>query len=45
MKPIALLGRPPRSRVRSITMAIMYAYLFLAVILLAVKAVKLAGGL
>jgi NRAMP (natural resistance-associated macrophage protein)-like metal ion transporter len=45
MKPIALLGRPPRSRVRSITMAVMYAYLFLAVILLAVKAVKLAGGL
>jgi NRAMP (natural resistance-associated macrophage protein)-like metal ion transporter len=45
MKPIALLGRPPRSRVRTITMAVMYAYLFLAVILLAVKAVKLAGGL
>ncbi len=44
MKPIALLGRPPTSRVRTVTMATMYAYLFLAVILLAVKAVKLSGG-
>jgi Mn2+/Fe2+ NRAMP family transporter len=44
MKPIALLGRPPRSRVRTVTMATMYIYLFLAVALLAVKAVKLAGG-
>jgi Mn2+/Fe2+ NRAMP family transporter len=43
MKPIALLGRPPRSRLRTVTMASMYAYLFLAVILLAVKAAKLAG--
>jgi Mn2+/Fe2+ NRAMP family transporter len=45
MKPIALLGRPPRSRVRTITMATMYAYLFLAVVLLVVKAIKLGGGL
>ena len=44
MKPVSLLGRPPRSRVRTITMATMYAYLLLAVILLAVKAAKLAGG-
>ena len=43
MKPIALLGRPPRSRVRTATMATMYGYLLLAVILLAVKAAKLAG--
>ena len=43
MKPIALLGRPPRSTLRTITMATMYGYLFLAVILLAVKAAKLAG--
>ncbi|HYB54451.1 MAG TPA: manganese transporter, partial [Thermoanaerobaculia bacterium] len=45
MKPIALLGHPPRSRIRTVTMATMYAYLFLSVILLAVKAAKLAGGL
>ena len=44
MKPVSLLGRPPRSRVRTITMATMYAYLFLAVVLLAVKAARLAGG-
>ncbi|HUZ15598.1 MAG TPA: Nramp family divalent metal transporter [Gaiellaceae bacterium] len=43
MKPIALLGRPPRSRIRTITMATMYGYLLLSVILLAVKAAKLAG--
>ena len=43
MKPVALLGSPPRSRVRTLTLATMYAYLFLAVILLAVKAAKLAG--
>jgi len=45
MKPIALLGGPPRSRVRTVTMTTMYAYLFLAVALLAFKAAKLAGGL
>jgi NRAMP (natural resistance-associated macrophage protein)-like metal ion transporter len=45
MKPLALLGRPPASRVRSVTMAAMYIYLFAAVILLAVKAAKLAGAI
>jgi len=44
MKPVALLGRPPWSRARAATMTTMYVYLFLAVALLAVKAVKLAGG-
>jgi NRAMP (natural resistance-associated macrophage protein)-like metal ion transporter len=44
MKPLALLGRPPASRVRTVTMAVMYVYLFAAVILLAVKAAKLSGA-
>ncbi len=44
MKPVALLGRPPWSRVRAMTMTVMYVYLLAAVVLLAVKAAKLAGG-
>jgi NRAMP (natural resistance-associated macrophage protein)-like metal ion transporter len=44
MPPLALLGRPPWSRVRAVTMATMYVYVFLAVALLAVKAARLAGG-
>jgi Mn2+/Fe2+ NRAMP family transporter len=43
MKPIALLGRPPQSGVRTVTMATMYLYVFVAIVLLAVKAAKLAG--
>jgi NRAMP (natural resistance-associated macrophage protein)-like metal ion transporter len=43
MKPIALLGRPPQSGVRTATMATMYLYVFVAIVLLAVKAAKLAG--
>jgi hypothetical protein len=42
MKPIALLGRPPDSRVKTATM---YGYIFLDVILLVLfKAVRLTGG-
>jgi len=44
MKPIALLGRPRPSRLRTVTMATMYGYLVLAVALLALKAARLAGG-
>jgi NRAMP (natural resistance-associated macrophage protein)-like metal ion transporter len=43
MKPIALLGRPPTSRVRTATMATMYLYVFVAIVLLAYKAATLAG--
>ena len=43
MKPIALLGRPPRSGARTVTMATMYLYVLVAIVLLAVKAAKLAG--
>jgi NRAMP (natural resistance-associated macrophage protein)-like metal ion transporter len=44
MPPLALLGRPEWSRSRKVTMLAMQAYLFLAVVLLVVKAVQLAGG-
>jgi len=44
MPPLALLGRPEWSRSRKVTMLTMQAYLFVAVILLVVKAVQLAGG-
>ncbi len=43
MPPLALLGRPVWSRGRVITMYLMWGYLFLAVGLLVVKAVRLAG--
>src|SRR5579864_1070827 len=43
MKPIALLGRPPQSGARTVTMATMYLYVLVAIVLLAVKAAKLAG--
>jgi hypothetical protein len=44
MPPLALLSRPVWSRSRKVTMLAMQAYLFLAVVLLVVKAVQLAGG-
>jgi NRAMP (natural resistance-associated macrophage protein)-like metal ion transporter len=44
MPPLALLGKPPWSRTRALTMYLMYGYLAVAVILLAVKATRLAGG-
>ncbi|HUE26461.1 MAG TPA: NRAMP family divalent metal transporter [Solirubrobacteraceae bacterium] len=44
MPPIALLSRPPQSRARRAAMLSMEAYLLLAVALLIVKAVQLAGG-
>jgi NRAMP (natural resistance-associated macrophage protein)-like metal ion transporter len=43
MPPIALLGRPPWSRGRTWTMRVLSGYLALAVVLLLVKAVQLAG--
>jgi hypothetical protein len=43
MPPLALLGKPPWSRTRSLVMYLMYGYLALAVILLVVKAVQLGG--
>jgi hypothetical protein len=44
MPPLALLGRPRWSTARKVTMLTMQAYLFVAVVLLVVKAVQLAGG-
>jgi NRAMP (natural resistance-associated macrophage protein)-like metal ion transporter len=44
MPPIALLARPQASTARKAAMLSMQAYLLLAVALLAVKAVQLAGG-
>ena len=44
MPPLALLGRPEWSMSRKVTMMTMQAYLFVAVVLLVVKAVQLAGG-
>jgi amino acid transporter len=44
MPPLALLGRPQWSTARKVTMLAMQAYLFVAVVLLVVKAVQLAGG-
>ena len=42
--PLALLGKPTWSRTRTLTMYLMYGYLAIAVVLLAVKAAQLAGG-
>jgi hypothetical protein len=39
-----LLGRPEASTVRKVTMLSMEGYLLLAIILMVVKAVQLAGG-
>jgi Mn2+/Fe2+ NRAMP family transporter len=44
MPPIALLGRPEWSTGRKFTILTMYGYLVIAVILMIVKAVQLAGG-
>ena len=44
MPPLALLARPPASTGRKIAMFAMEGYLLLAVALLIVKAVELAGG-
>jgi Mn2+/Fe2+ NRAMP family transporter len=44
MPPLALLGRPPWSRVRVWTMRMLSGYLVLAVLLLLVKAVELGTG-
>jgi NRAMP (natural resistance-associated macrophage protein)-like metal ion transporter len=44
MPPIALLSRPPQSAGRRAAMLAMEAYLLLAIVLLIVKAVQLAGG-
>jgi NRAMP (natural resistance-associated macrophage protein)-like metal ion transporter len=44
MPPLALLGRPEASTVRRVAMFSMEGYLLLAIILMVVKAVQLAGG-
>ena len=44
MPPLALLGKPEWSRGRIIAMYTMWGYLFVAIILLIVKAVRLAGA-
>jgi Mn2+/Fe2+ NRAMP family transporter len=44
MPPIALLSRPPQSAARKAAMLSLEAYLLLAIVLLIVKAVQLAGG-
>jgi hypothetical protein len=44
MPPVALLERPPESRARRVAMLSLEAYLLLAIALLIVKAVQLAGG-
>ena len=44
MPPIALLSRPPESPARRAAMLAMEGYLLLAIVLLIVKAVQLAGG-
>ncbi|MGI8572468.1 MAG: Nramp family divalent metal transporter [Solirubrobacteraceae bacterium] len=44
MPPLALLARPPASAARKWAMLTMEGYLLLAVVLLVVKAVQLAGG-
>ncbi len=44
MPPIALLSRPPQSPARRAAMLAMEGYLLLAIALLIVKAVQLAGG-
>ena len=42
MPPLALLERPTWTRGRTTTMYLMYAYLFVAVVLLFVKAVQIS---
>jgi len=44
MPPLALLGKPEWSRTRHLTMYLMYGYLAITVVLLAIKAARLAGG-
>jgi hypothetical protein len=44
MPPLALLGRPPWSRGRIVTMWGLRIYLVIAVVLLLVKAVQLGAG-
>ena len=44
MPPIALLARPKQSVGRRVTMLALEGYLLLAIALLIVKAVQLAGG-
>jgi hypothetical protein len=44
MPPIALLSRPKQSVGRRVTMLALEAYLLLAIALLIVKAIQLAGG-
>jgi Mn2+/Fe2+ NRAMP family transporter len=44
MPPLALLQRPPASTARKIAMLSLEGYLLLAIVLLIVKAVQLAGG-
>jgi Mn2+/Fe2+ NRAMP family transporter len=44
MPPLGLLGKPVWSRTRTLTMYLMYGYLAIAVILLIVKATRLAGA-
>jgi hypothetical protein len=44
MPPLALLGKPTWSRTRTLTMYLMYGYLAIAVILLIIKATRLAGA-
>jgi NRAMP (natural resistance-associated macrophage protein)-like metal ion transporter len=44
MPPLALLGKPEWSRGRLLAMYLMRGYVFVAVILLAVKVARLAGG-
>jgi hypothetical protein len=44
MPPVALLARPKQSAARKAAMLALEAYLLLAIVLLTVKAVQLAGG-
>jgi hypothetical protein len=44
MPPLALLGKPEWSRSRVVAMYAMWGYLFVAIALLVVKAVRLTGG-
>ena len=44
MPPLALLGRPPWPRTRTVGMYALRAYLVVAVLLLVVRAVQLTGG-
>jgi NRAMP (natural resistance-associated macrophage protein)-like metal ion transporter len=44
MPPLALLGRPEASTMRKVAMLSMEGYLLLAIVLMVVRAVQLAGG-